>query len=1556
MCKEGENMMRKNGLKQRLFSIVLAASLAVSSVYVAPAVQVQAEKGEGTVYAKRKFDSNYDTQNAYYGDDLGCTYTKEKTTFKVWTPEATSVVLCRYKEGNGGSVLEELPMTKGDKGVWSVTVNGDIVNTYYTYKVTVNGTTNEAVDIYAKAVGVNGDRAMVVDLDSTDPENWDTNYKREKTLVSDIIVWEIHIRDFSIDVSSGVSEENRGKYKAFTEDTTVNGEGKVASCVNYLKQLGVTHVQLMPTYDYASVDETNVSTSLSDNYNWGYDPENFNVPEGSYSSNPYDGNVRITEMKEMIQALHDAGIKVVMDVVYNHTYDTADSNFNKIMPDYYYKINDDMSYNNQAGCGNATRSSSAMYRKFMLESVCYWAEEYNLDGFRFDLMGILDRETMNQIRQTLDEKFGEDNIVLYGEGWTAEGHDSDSAYKSYEAQLDDGIGYFNDQIRDALKGNHDSDTGTIGLLQTNYFSGSYLEPGAKWPNNVYGGIMGSVGFTPGEWGEWRPFWSKSSNCVVSYNSAHDNLTLWDKLAEGVNKQYDTTDERLIKMNKMSGAIVLSSKGGSFMQAGEEFARTKYGDHNSYKSPDSVNKIDWNRVEKYSAIQQYYEGMIKIRKAFSGFRSITTRSSDNWNPNNNNMTWITDVKDKQPTGLFGFYETNNVAGEWNKIAVLINNATTEQTATLNENAWVIIADGTKAGLERIKETGSTVTVPAKSVVVAVPKATFDACNISENKAPVITADSNHQVAVGTPLSFQIKTSDPDGDTVTLSAEGVPTGATLDVATGNFTWTNPTAGTYTITVKATDGKATTQKTITITVTEKTTALKELVKEIETANLKEQNFTQTVWTPFATALEEANTIIANSATDDAVIQTALEKLQESYAEVKKEKAAKEAVEEKITQGKEKVKKATADSENYDAEAVADLETVIAETEEAISEPKSAEAYDSIAEDLQAANDAVVSLKTNPVIRVKAEKWATPAVYVWTGTGNSAVKYAGDWPGTKLTTKDAEGWYVFELPEGLTGYSVIVNDGAAGTGTQTSDIAGIAESVDVTVTSFSGDSCKFEKQEQPLGTGTVEVSKTQLDAVLAEAEKIPEKGVYMPNPLYQQALSKALQVKSDATATQVQVNQAVRNLKKAMDTIIYMGDVTIIPTQTPSPTAQVSPTAAVTGVPTEAPSITPTIKPTETPIEHKVMSFSFDGNEIKVAMEDNATANSFLEAMPMGMYFEDYMGQGKMAYVEAELDAGVVPESYRPTAGTLAYHTSWGNICFFYEDGEESSELIPIGKVISGMEAVKELDKAEIVNASLTGEVVTPIPTLTPSAKPTETVTGVPTQIVTQAPTLTPTSAPIETPTQEPTKVPTKVPTSVPKPTVTKTPAKTEKFTLKVSSATTTSAKLEWNMLSSADAYQVYRATSAKGSYKLVTTINDGTKTTFTNKSLQCGKTYYYYVKAYEKQSGNLVCINTTATQKIKVIPAKVSLKSAKASAKKVKITWKKQSGINGYVVYQSTKKNSGYKNIATVKSASKVSYTTKTLKKGKKFYYKVRAYKTVNGKKVYGDYSNVKSVTVK
>ncbi|MBR1692185.1 MAG: type I pullulanase [Lachnospiraceae bacterium] len=1107
--------MSKSRWNQKLCSVLLSGILAVSSIGTIPPMELHAA---GTLYATRSFDSSYDSQYAYYGDDLGCSYTPESTTFKVWSPEATAVVLCRYEQGAGGNVIGELPMEKGSKGVWSVTVDGDIVNTYYTYKVTVNGTTKEAVDIYAKAAGVNGDRAMVVDLDSTDPANWDTDYQREKTPLSDIIVWEVHIRDFSIDASSGVSEGNRGKYKAFTEDTTVNGEGKIPSCVNYLKELGVTHVQLLPMYDYASVDETTVSTELGSNYNWGYDPKNYNVPEGSYSSNPYDGNVRITEMKEMIQALHDAGIKVIMDVVYNHTYSTEDSNFNKIMPDYYYKLKSDLSYSNQSGCGNATRSESAMYRKFMIDSVSYWAGEYNLDGFRFDLMGIHDVTTMNQLRQTLDEKYGEGTIVLYGEGWTAEDYDANSAHKANEALLDDGIGYFNDQIRDAIKGEHKFD-GTIGLVQTNYVSGSYLEEGEKWPNNVFGGIMGSVGHTGGAYGMWRPFWSKSSNCCISYTSAHDNLTLWDKLTEGYGKDFSSTRQELLNMNKMAGSVLLTSKGGVFMQAGEEFARTKNGDDNSYQSPDSVNKIDWTRVGTYSAIRKYYQGMIQIRKAFSGFRSITTRSGDNWAPNNNNLTWIGGEAGRKPDGLFGFYETNNVPGEWNRLAVLINNAVSAQSVTLTgSDKWVIIADGTTAGLEKLSETDAAITVPAKSVMIAVPKDTFDA---NSNKAPVIDVSDTYDITVGESLTFTAAVSDADGDSVTLAASGLPGGAVFDTASGVFRWENPVAGTYQITVTASDGKDSAVKSITINVTEKTAALEALVADAEGKSYAKADFTEAVWTPYEQALADAKQLIESSVTDDTRLHTALLALRSAYQAVTEEADARETLKSLLTKAQARSSAAENTPDNYETAAADDLKTVIGEAAELLTAVHPAADYTSTAEDLEDALNACTYRKTNSVIRVKAPNWGSPAVYVWMAEND----YISAWPGNPLTEKDEEGWYVYDLPKDISTYSLIVNDGTSN-GSQTADITDVTGSVDITVTSFSGKSCSYIKAAPPATTA----DKTRLNSLIAQAEQLLAE---TESPELSAQYGTAVLVKEDADVSQVTVNQTVRALKESIRAI---------------------------------------------------------------------------------------------------------------------------------------------------------------------------------------------------------------------------------------------------------------------------------------------------------------------------------------------------------------------------------------------------------------------------------------
>jgi len=1190
--KERKNPMRKKTFKNKAMSLVLISSLIVTPMQ---GITVFAEKGEASPTAVNRFDSSYDSQWAYSGDDLGCTYTKEKTTFKVWSPLATSVTLCRYATGSdgesGAKSLGTVEMTKGDKGVWSCTVDGDIVNTYYTYKVTANGNTNEAVDIYAKATGVNGDRAMVVDLDSTDPDNWDEDYdsKREAMKISEISVWEIHIRDFSIDVSSGVSSENRGKYKAFTETgTTINGEGRVSTCVDYLKELGVTHVQLMPMYDYASVDETKVTNSLGSNYNWGYDPENYNVPEGSYSSDPYDGNVRIKEMKEMIQALHDAGIKVIMDVVYNHTYDTADSNFNKIMPDYYYKINSDMTYNNQSGCGNATRSESAMYNKFMRESLLYWAEEYHLDGFRFDLMGIHDYNTMNDIRKDMDKTFGEDTIILYGEGWTGDGtYDSNSAHKANESKLDADIGYFNDQIRDAIKGEHKFD-GTIGLVQTNYTSGSYLEVGEKWPNNVFGGIMGSVGYTSGEWGMWRPFWSKSSNSVIAYCSAHDNLTLWDKLTEGFGKQYNSTDDKMLRMNKMAGAVTLVSHGGYFMQAGEEFARTKNGDDNSYASSDSVNKIDWTRVSTYSNIQKYYEGMLEIRQVFSGFEQEYTRSSDNWHPNGFNMEWLS----TDATGISAFTMTNSTSGEWNKIGVIINNTTQDTTYKLGSGTWVVIADGNTAGLTKIAEyDGSAVKAAGKSVVVAVPKDTFDANpdvakllrkNQETNHAPTISIDTDSTIEVepNSKVTIQVSAKDADGDKVTLSASDIPEGAEFDESTGVFTWDSAARGTYTVTFTATDGTAKSTKTVTIKVSSENASLEDLVAEIEAAELSEDDFTEQVFRNLQTALDNAKEVLGQSDSSEESYKKAYSTLQSAYDKVKEEKTARENL-------KAYVETATKEIDNADSSVDADLlkdaKEVLQEAEKLLSGAAKAMAY-TFAQDNLTDSVNALAMEVEAGIHVSTS-FTNPHIYIWTGTGNSATKLTGDWPGVALTEKDSDGNYFYELPS-VDSYNIVINDGKDSK-KQTQDMTAEKGSILITV----ADSSSSVSDGNAIYTGTVEkvsdggsapeITKESLNAVIETAKKYDSEDYTEDSyEALEKQITEAEKVAGDKDATQLIINQQARALRAAILSLVAVKEDVIDPTV--SPTATTAPPEK-TDEPTETPNTDATTVPGTTDTAEK-------------------------------------------------------------------------------------------------------------------------------------------------------------------------------------------------------------------------------------------------------------------------------------------------------------------------------------------------------------------------------------
>lgn len=641
-------------------------------------------------------------ETVYRDTDLGAVYSKDSTTFKVWSPAADDVKVCIYKTGSddeeGFNTLVVKPMKYSKNvGTWYVTLDGDYKNMYYTYKVTVGGKTNEVVDPYAKAVGVNGDRGMIVDLRDTDPEGWkDDSFKRVDAS-TDAVVWEVSVRDFSADASSGVSEANRGRFLAFTEsDTTVDGvEGGASTCVAYLKKLGVNYVQINPFYDFASIDE---SKSLDDQYNWGYDPKNYNVPEGSYSSDPYDGRIRIKECKQMIQALHEAGIGVIMDVVYNHTYYSEDSFFNQLVPNYYHRIKEDGSWSEGSGCGNDVATERYMVSKFIRESVSYWASEYHIDGFRFDLMGLMDVDTMNGIRSDLNKLPDGDKIIMYGEAWnmsTTVPSNVLLANQENMYKLDMGIGAFNDTGRDAIKGSN--------------FNAK--EKGFVQDGSSKGGVRSSIdGDGSG--------WAKQPRQCVNYASCHDNLTLYDKLTDSVfgDEKYTLRREELVAMNKMSAAVVLMSRGMPFMLAGEETGRTKLGDENSYNSSVEINRIDWKSLYKYTSLTDYYKGLMSIRRAVPALRDPSGDGST--------VTYLSDT-DKKTIAY-------TVTGDDSPSVVVILNADNEKTSKVNlpEGNWVIVADENRAGLKAIGSASGNVSVPKSSAMILIDADSFSEIDTKE----------------------------------------------------------------------------------------------------------------------------------------------------------------------------------------------------------------------------------------------------------------------------------------------------------------------------------------------------------------------------------------------------------------------------------------------------------------------------------------------------------------------------------------------------------------------------------------------------------------------------------------------------------------------------------------------------------------------------------------------------------------------------------------------------------------------------------------------------------
>ncbi|WP_432404377.1 type I pullulanase [Wukongibacter sp. M2B1] len=523
-------------------------------------------------------------ESFYKGQDLGANYNKEYTVFKVWAPTRESIkviVYNNYNDNNG----EIFPMIKKDKGVWELRLEGDYKNKYYNYIVVVDGNEIEIPDPYTKGSTANGKKGMIVDFSTTNPEGW-VNHKTIGTVkASEAIIYEVHVRDFSIDEKSGI--KNKGKYLAFTEKGTKSICG-IATGVDHLKDLGITHVHLLPVFDFASVDETEEYE-----YNWGYDPYLYNVPEGSYATNPYDGSIRIKEFKEMIKVLHENGLRVVMDVVYNHTFSMRRNPFEILAPKYYYRTDINGRYTNGSGCGNETASERPMMRKFIVDSVKFWADEYKIDGFRFDLMALHDIDTMRDVLKELKEI--NPDILIYGEPWTG----GDTSL-SYDMQFRKGkqrgteIAVFNDDFRNSLKG--DNDGTVLGFIN------------GRWgiENEIKKGIVGSIQYDAGLCG-----FAEQPIETINYVSSHDNLTLFDKIEKS---NLEATDGERERMNRLALSIILTSQGIPFIQGGTEFLRTKEGNHNSYNAGDEINKICWSRKKKYTENHEYIKGLIAIRKS------------------------------------------------------------------------------------------------------------------------------------------------------------------------------------------------------------------------------------------------------------------------------------------------------------------------------------------------------------------------------------------------------------------------------------------------------------------------------------------------------------------------------------------------------------------------------------------------------------------------------------------------------------------------------------------------------------------------------------------------------------------------------------------------------------------------------------------------------------------------------------------------------------------------------------------------------------------------------
>ena len=623
-------------------------------------------------------------------------YTPENTNFMLWAPTAGAVKVNIFDEGMGGEPISSMDMKRGDNGQWTLAVNEDLHGKFYTFNVQIDGKwLGDTPGVMAKAVGVNGKRAAIINLDDTDPEEWADDKRPELKNFNDVILYEMHHRDFSVDSLSGI--KNKGKFLALTEEGTKNIYDQTTG-LDHLKELGITHVHILPSYDYASVDETKLDTPQ---YNWGYDPQNYNVPDGSYSTDPCKPEVRIREFKQMVQSLHKAGIRVIMDVVYNHTFNTENSNFQLTVPGYFYRFNDDGTFANGSGCGNETASDRDMVRKYIVESVKYWVNEYHIDGFRFDLMGIHDIETMKAIRAELDKI--DPTIFIYGEGWAASAPKYPSEKLAMKANVWQmpGVAAFSDEFRDSLRGSWNDDT-----------KGAFVTNGKGHEAGVMFGI--SAALPHPQLKEARKdmpaSWTAQPSQMISYVSCHDDHCIGDRLKITAP---DADEKQRMRLLKLAETAVFTSQGVPFIFNGDEMMRDKKGVKNSYCSPDSINVIDWRLKKEHQDAYEYIRGLIALRKAHPAFR---LGSADK-------VYEHLEFINPAAKGVVAFRIKGQPEGEsWKDIIVILNAKDSAAKVKVPEGTYRLVChDGRinpEKGLHDVK--GMTLVAAPKSATIAYMK--------------------------------------------------------------------------------------------------------------------------------------------------------------------------------------------------------------------------------------------------------------------------------------------------------------------------------------------------------------------------------------------------------------------------------------------------------------------------------------------------------------------------------------------------------------------------------------------------------------------------------------------------------------------------------------------------------------------------------------------------------------------------------------------------------------------------------------------------------------------